>query len=65
MIMRTEIDSLCRELAAYILKEEETDSGRVFRPTEISSCRIMDSMRINEILKELKKHEPILREELN
>jgi len=63
--MRTQIDELCRELASFILLEEETDSGRVFRPIEISSCRVMYSMRINEILKELKQYEHILRESRN
>jgi hypothetical protein len=59
--MRLHIDDLCRELAAFILKEEESDSGRVFHPNSISSCRVLDSARMNDILKELKEHEPMLR----
>lgn len=62
--MRLELDELCRELCAYILIEEESDSGRVFHPNTISSCRVLHSQRMNEILRELKKYEPILRESL-
>jgi hypothetical protein len=62
--MRTRIDELCRELVAYLLIEEESDSGRVFYPNVISSVRVLHSERMNEILRELKKHEGILRESL-
>lgn len=34
---------------------EESDSGTVFHPTHISSCRIMHCERINKILPEMKK----------
>jgi hypothetical protein len=60
--MRTRIDELCRELVAYLLIEEESDSGRVFYPNTISSVRVLHSARMNEILRELKNYEGILRE---
>ena len=62
--MRTHIDELCRELVAYLLIEEESDSGRVFFPNVISSCRVLHSQRMNEILRELRKYEGILKESL-
>jgi hypothetical protein len=44
-----------RELIRLLEIEEESDSGTVFRPNKISSCRIMDGMKINQCLKTLKE----------
>ena len=39
----------------FLNREEESDSGRVFRPNTISSCRVMDGDIIGEVLRELQK----------
>lgn len=46
---------LLRELFIYLEKEEESDSGTIFRPNKISSVRVLDTKRINEILVQLKE----------
>ncbi len=35
---------------------EESDNGREFRPNYISSCRVMDSARLGEILQRLEEY---------
>ena len=30
--------------------QEESDSGRLFKPNQISSCRVMDGQRIETLL---------------
>jgi hypothetical protein len=44
-----------RELIRLLEIEEESDSGTVFRPNKISSCRVMDGMQMNQCLKKLKE----------
>lgn len=44
-----------RELIRLLEIEEESDSGSVFRPNKVSSCRVMDGMQINQCLKVLKE----------
>jgi hypothetical protein len=44
-----------RELIRLLEIEEESDSGSVFRPNHISSCRVMDGMQMNQCLKALKE----------
>lgn len=46
--------TLLIELFELLDKTEESDSGMVFHPNVISSCRVMDCQRINELLMELK-----------
>jgi hypothetical protein len=43
-----------KELIRLLEIEEESDSGRAFRPNYVSSCRVMDGMKINQCLKALK-----------
>jgi hypothetical protein len=43
-----------KEFFYYLDMIEESDSGRVFHPTIITSCRVHDQQAINEILKQLK-----------
>lgn len=43
-----------KKLFYYLDMEEESSSGRIFRPTTISSCRAVDSIELNKILTELK-----------
>jgi hypothetical protein len=44
-----------RELIRLLEIEEESDSGTPFHPNRISSCRVMDGMKINQCLKTLKE----------
>jgi hypothetical protein len=44
-----------RELIRLLEIEEESDSGSVFRPNKISSCRVMDGAQINQCLTKLKE----------
>ena len=46
---------LIKEFLSILDKQEESDSGRLFHPNQISSVRIMDGTRIGEILTELKE----------
>jgi len=47
-----------REAASELIRlleiEEESDSGTSFKPNRINSCRIMDTMQMNQCLKTLK-----------
>jgi hypothetical protein len=47
-------DVLVKELFVLLDRTEETDDGRVFRPNQISSCRAMDSMKLEKVLAALK-----------
>ena len=51
---KLELDAL-RELVNLLTKQEMTDSGRYFYPTNISSCRCMDSEKIGKILEKYRK----------
>lgn len=46
---------LIKEFLSLLDIEEESDNGHLFKPNQISSCRVFDGQRINEILEELKK----------
>ena len=50
---RTKI--LVKEMFKILDKKEVSDNGRVFHPTTISSCRVMDLDKLNKILRELKE----------
>lgn len=43
------------EFFRYLDVVEESDSGKPFRPNFISSCRVMDGMAMDKLLKELKQ----------
>lgn len=47
--------SLWREFKSIVMEEEEKN-GRMFRPVRmrVDSCRVMKTLRLNEILKDLK-----------
>lgn len=47
---------LVKELFYYLDITEETDAGRIFHPTIITSCRVHDQAAIGEILKQMKEH---------
>jgi len=53
----------CEESLIYLVKElfkmldtvEESDNGRVFRPTNIETCRVLHSVKLKEILPKIRK----------
>ena len=47
-------DVLVRELFRLLDKTEQTDEGRYFKPNRITSCRVMDAEKLEQVLKELK-----------
>jgi len=49
------LDSLWKEFIALLETTEESDSGRIFRPNYIGSCRTLDADRMNQIIKEAKE----------
>jgi hypothetical protein len=53
--LNVEYRDAARELIRLLDIEEESDSGTVFRPNKISSCRVMDGMKMNQCLKKLKE----------
>jgi chromosome segregation ATPase len=53
--MNQEYRDAARELIRLLDIEEESDSGTVFHPNKISSCRVMDGARISQCLKKLKE----------
>ena len=48
-------DILVKELFELLDRTEETDEGRVFRPVQISCSRVMDRMKLNQVLSDLKR----------
>jgi len=46
---------LIKELISILEKEEESESGYLFRPNQINSCRVLDGLRIDEICIKLKQ----------
>jgi hypothetical protein len=55
--MNTEeqLKALVRDFFAVLDIVEESDSGRIFHPTYISSSRTMDAIRLDKILKQMKE----------
>lgn len=47
--------TLIAELFSYLDYTEESDSGRVFHPISISSCRLLLSPMVDNLLAELRK----------
>lgn len=47
-------DVLVKELFRLLDITEESSEGRVFRPNRISSCRLLDGEKLEQVLKELK-----------
>ena len=46
---------LVRELLSILESKEESDEGRVFHPTTISSCRTSHIIQLKQIIEELKQ----------
>ncbi len=55
MITDTQAKELIKKFFIILDTVEESDSGTVFRPTQISSCRTMDVIALETILKDLKE----------
>jgi hypothetical protein len=53
--LNVEYRDTVRELIRLLEIEEESDSGTAFHPNKVSSCRVMDGMKINQCLKTLKE----------
>jgi len=53
--MSDKIIELVSELIALLDREEESEAGIRFKPNQIDSCRILDGIRINNILLELRR----------
>jgi hypothetical protein len=50
----TKIYDLVREFFTILERQESTDSGRMFHPTTISSCRIMEQAKLVKVLEGMK-----------
>lgn len=53
-IKADKLHSLWKEFIDLLEITEESDSGNLFRPNAISSCRAVDGERMNQIIKEAK-----------
>jgi hypothetical protein len=52
-----------RELVDLITTQEESDSGRIFYPNQITSCRVLDAKRIGEITEKYRSKPHIKQED--
>ena len=50
-----ELKALVRDFFAVLDIVEESDSGRIFHPTYISSARTTDAIRLDKILNRMKE----------
>lgn len=50
-----ELKQLVKEFFRILDIVEESDSGTLFHPTNITSCRAMDGARMNDILRRMKE----------
>lgn len=48
------LESLIKDFFTLLDKTEETDEGRVFRPNRISSCRVQDGQKLENLLRLMK-----------
>lgn len=51
----SELKELCKTLIGLFEKQEESDSGTMFYPNQIVSCRCMDSEKIGNVLDRIKE----------
>lgn len=45
---------LMKRFVELLEREEESDEGRLFKPTQIVSCRAMDGHELNQIVHQFK-----------
>ena len=58
---RNSLADLVRQFISILDITEESDSGRLFHPTNITSCRAGDLQKIGELIEELRRaslHQP-------
>jgi len=53
--MNKSIEQLVLEFFVILDTVEESDSGRKFHPTRISSCRVIHTDKLSKILPEMKR----------
>jgi len=51
-----DIKETIREFFRILDTQEESDDGRVFHPVQISSCRVMLTARLSEVLDDMKEY---------
>ena len=51
----SELKKLCKTLIGLFEKQEESDSGTLFYPNQIISCRCLDSEKIGITLERIKE----------
>ena len=47
--------AVVREFIRLLDIEEESDSGRIFHPNHIASCRVIDAAKMDQLLREMKR----------
>ena len=52
--MKTRLHELVDEFLMLLSITETSDSGTDFKPNRISSCRVLDGIRMNTLLAEMK-----------
>jgi hypothetical protein len=53
--MENELKTLVKEFFRILDIEEESDEGRLFHPTFITSCRVLDQVKLNKTLARMKE----------
>jgi hypothetical protein len=53
--MSEELKDTVKEFLRCLEMTEESDSGKVFHPVYISSCRVLVTERVNNLLKKMKE----------
>jgi hypothetical protein len=44
------LEEAVKEFLFILSIKEESDGGRIFKPNQINSCRVMDGIRLQELL---------------
>ena len=53
--MSKKLESLVRDLFKILNTVEESDSGKTFHPTVITSCRVMETEKLKNILPKIEE----------
>lgn len=48
------LEHIVKQFITMLETTEESDSGRVFHPTYISSCRVINSVKMSKLLADMK-----------
>ena len=54
-MMDASLEDVVREFLKVLNRQEESDSGTMFRPNHITSCRINDMTRLAYLLDEMQR----------